>query len=263
MILYIENTIFLMYYKAVEVANMKIIKVDNYNEASAKAFEVFKNQIITQPESILGLATGSTPRKLYEMMIEDHQTNGTSYKQVKTFNLDEYVGLDGADEQSYEYFMNHNLFDHIDIDKQNTHVPSGIGDIAKNIADYNQMLKDNPIDLQLLGIGSNGHIGFNEPGTAKDSVTSLVDLKQSTIDDNARLFFGGDVTKVPTQAISMGIANILAAKKIVLIACGQNKADAIKTLIEGKESSECPASFLQSHPDVTVIIDKEAASALK
>ncbi len=242
---------------------MKIIKVANYDEASAKAFEIFKNQITTKPDSTLGLATGSTPLRLYELLIDDHKTNKTSYKDIKSFNLDEYVGLDSGHEQSYEYFMNKNLFSHIDINPENTHIPSGIGDIEKNISDYNEMLKNNPIDLQLLGIGSNGHIGFNEPGTPKDSVTSLVDLKQSTIDDNARLFFGGDVTKVPKQAISMGIANILAAKKIVLIACGKNKADAIKTLIEGEESTDCPASFLQSHPDVTVIIDQDASSALK
>lgn len=242
---------------------MKIIKVENYNEASFKAFEIFKNQITTKPDSTLGLATGSTPLKLYELLIKDHQENKTSYQAIKTFNLDEYVGLDGSHEQSYEYFMNQNLFEHIDIKHENTHVPSGIGDVAANIDLYNEMLEQNPIDLQLLGIGSNGHIGFNEPGTPKDSVTSLVELKPSTIADNARLFFGGDKTKVPKQAISMGIANIFAAKKIVLIACGQNKAEAIKTLIEGVESPDCPASFLQSHPDVTVIIDTAAASALK
>ncbi len=241
---------------------MKIVKVKNYQEASAAALEIIKKQVTEKPDSTLGLATGSTPLGLYKLMIGDHQDNKTSYKEVKSFNLDEYVGLDCANEQSYCHYMKKNLFNHIDIDQSNTHIPEGLGDIEANVASYNKMLKENPIDLQLLGIGSNGHIGFNEPGTSKDSECQLVDLKQSTIEDNARLFFDGDVTKVPKQAISMGISNILSAKKIVLIACGEAKADAIKILVEGEETSACPASYLQGHGDVTVIVDDLAASQL-
>lgn len=241
---------------------MNIIKVKNYQEASETALEIIKKQVIQNPESTLGLATGSTPLGLYKLMIEDHQANGTSYQGIKTFNLDEYVGLDCDNDQSYCYYMKVNLFDHIDIDQTNTNIPAGFGDAIANAKAYNEMLKANGIDLQLLGIGSNGHIGFNEPGTPKDSECQVVDLKQSTIDDNARLFFNGDTTKVPKQAISMGIANILAARKIVLIASGAGKAAAIKTLVEGEESSVCPASYLQGHQDVTLIIDEAAASEL-
>ena len=242
---------------------MKVIIVENYEEASQEAAKIFINQVKEKPNSILGLATGSTPVRMYELLREDHEKNHTSYKDVKSYNLDEYFGLDASHPQSYHYFMYKNLFNGIDIKDENVHVPCGQGNIQENCDEYNKMLAENPIDIQLLGIGSNGHIGFNEPGTDFNSKTHYVDLKESTIKDNARLFFNGDEDAVPKQAISMGIQNIMDAKSVVLIACGKNKEDAVKGMIEGPVTPELPASVLQKHKDVTVIIDKAAAALLE
>lgn len=242
---------------------MKVIIVDNYEQASQEAAQIFIKQVKEKPNSILGLATGSTPVRMYEILREDHKENGTSYKDIRSYNLDEYFGLDQDHPQSYHYFMFANLFNGVDINPENVHVPCGHGDVQANCVEYNKMLAENPVDIQLLGIGSNGHIGFNEPGTAFDSVTHVVDLKQSTIEDNARLFFDGKIDEVPRQAISMGIQNIMNAKKVVLIACGENKKEAVKGLIEGPVTTELPASVLQNHDDVVVIVDKAAASLLK
>lgn len=241
---------------------MKIIKVKNYDEASLEAFKIMKEQVVNNPSSHLGLATGSTPIKLYSYMIQDHKENGTSYKDIKSFNLDEYYGLDQTHDQSYYYFMMKNLFSGIDINKDNINVPKGSGDIQTNCNDYNEMLCNEGIDLQLLGIGSNGHIGFNEPGSSFDSVTHYIELEESTRQDNAKLFFNGNIDEVPTHAITMGIKNILDAKKILLIACGINKSDAIKILVDGDQSISCPASALQNHDNVILIIDEDAASKL-
>lgn len=241
---------------------MKLIIVENYEEASVEAAKVMVEQVKTNPNSHLGLATGSTPIRLYELMIEDHKNNGTSYKDVKSFNLDEYYGLKATHPQSYHYFMDQHLFHGLDIDQNNVHVPNGFGDIQANCDDYNALLKENGVDLQLLGIGSNGHIGFNEPGTSFDSVTHHIELKESTRQDNARLFFDGKIEDVPTHAITMGIKNILDAKKVLLIACGENKADPVKVLVEGTMTTDTPASALQEHNDVIVIVDKAAASKL-
>ena len=232
-------------------------------EASQEAAKIFINQVKEKPNSILGLATGSTPVRMYELLREDHEKNHTSYKDVKSYNLDEYFGLDASHPQSYHYFMYKNLFNGIDIKDENVHVPCGQGNIQENCDEYNKMLAENPIDIQLLGIGSNGHIGFNEPGTDFNSKTHYVDLKESTIKDNARLFFNGDEDAVPKQAISMGIQNIMDAKSVVLIACGKNKENAVKGMIEGPVTPELPASVLQNHKDVTVIIDKAAAALLE
>ena len=221
---------------------MKVIIVENYEEASQEAAKIFINQVKEKPNSILGLATGSTPVRMYELLREDHEKNHTSYKDVKSYNLDEYFGLDASHPQSYHYFMHKNLFNGIDIKDENVHVPCGQGNIQENCDEYNKMLAENPIDIQLLGIGSNGHIGFNEPGTDFNSKTHYVD---------------------PKQAISMGIQNIMDAKSVVLIACGKNKEDAVKGMIEGPVTPELPASVLQNHKDVTVIIDKAAAALLE
>lgn len=241
---------------------MEVIIVKDYEEASQKACEIMLNVVKSNPTANLGLATGSTPIRLYELMREDHKKNGTSYKDIKSFNLDEYFGLDQSHPQSYHYFMCHNLFNELDIDMNNVHVPKGNGNIDEECKAYNQLLEDNPIDIQLLGIGSNGHIGFNEPGTSFDAVTHKVDLKQSTIEDNARLFFDGKIDEVPKQAISMGIKNIMDAKSILILAFGKGKAEAVKGMIEGPVTTDLPASVLQNHNDVTVIIDKDAASLL-
>ena len=188
---------------------------------------------------------------------------GTGKITINKRDIDEYFGLDASHPQSYHYFMYKNLFNGIDIKDENVHVPCGQGNIQENCDEYNKMLAENPIDIQLLGIGSNGHIGFNEPGTDFNSKTHYVDLKESTIKDNARLFFNGDEDAVPKQAISMGIQNIMDAKSVVLIACGKNKENAVKGMIEGPVTPELPASVLQNHKDVTVIIDKAAAALLE
>ena len=240
---------------------INLIKVKDYEEASDKAFEVMKKFI--EPGKVLGLATGSTPLGLYQRMVKDHKENGTSYKQIKSFNLDEYVGLPITHPESYYAFMHRNLFDHIDITEENTHVPSGLGeDLEAQARHYDEMIAESPVDVQLLGIGSDGHIAFNEPGTAFDSGTHVTDLAESTIKDNCR-FFDNDITKVPTQAVTQGIGTIMKAKSILLIATGANKAQAVKDMIEGPIDEKCPASILQKHPDVTVIVDEAAASLLK
>ena len=200
---------------------------------------------------------------MYELMVKDHKENGTSYQDIKSYNLDEYYGLEKTHPQSYYYFMQKHLFSSIDIKPENIHVPKGHDNIQENCDEYNKMLVENPIDIQLLGIGSNGHIGFNEPGTPFDAVTHHVDLKQSTIEDNARLFFNGNIDEVPKHAISMGIKNIMEAKKVVLIACGENKANAIQKLVEEEPTTSLPASALSKHNDFVLIIDEAAASKLK
>lgn len=236
---------------------MKIAVCENYDELSNKAFEVIKEQVVEKPDSVLGLATGSSPVGMYKDMIKDHKENGTSYKDVVTYNLDEYVGIDRNDPQSYYTFMNENLFSGIDIDPKNTHVP--YGNTKEDCEKYEDSV--NGVDIQVLGIGQNGHIGFNEPGTSFDEPTHIVDLTENTREANAR-FFDNDIDKVPAQAITQGIGTIMKAKKILLVANGANKADAVKAMIEGPVSVECPASVLQNHPDVVVVIDKEAASKL-
>ena len=240
---------------------IKVIKVKDYDEISEKAFEVMHELISAKPDAVLGLATGSSPIGLYKLMIKDHKENGTSYKDVRTYNLDEYIGLDRNHPESYYSFMHRNLFDELDIPEENIHIPSNVGDIYENCENYNRMLDEANIDLQILGIGSNGHIGFNEPGTSFDSVTHIVDLKESTIKDNAR-FFDNDISKVPKQAITMGISNVMSAKKILLVASGENKASAIQATVMGPVTENVPASVLQNHPDVIIIVDEEAAGSL-
>lgn len=241
----------------------RIIIKDTKEELNAEAFKLVKEVLDTKEQPVLGLATGSSPVGLYELMIKDHKENGTSYRNVLTWNLDEYVGIPRTHEQSYWTFMRKNLFDYIDIPEENTHVP--VGDAEDEEAEcrkYEQSMEGHPVDLQVLGIGSDGHIAFNEPGTSFDSVTHIVDLEESTINDNAR-FFDNDPTKVPKQAISQGLATIMRAKKIVLFATGENKADAVKGMISGPVTIDCPGSILQDHQDVTILLDRAAASKLK
>lgn len=237
-----------------------VVKVKDYEEASDKAFEVMKEFI--KPGKVLGLATGSTPLGLYQRMVKDHKENGTSYKDIKSFNLDEYVGLPISHPESYYAFMHRNLFDHIDIMEENAHVPSGLGeDLEGQAKHYDEMIDNDPVDIQLLGIGSDGHIAFNEPGTPFDSPTHVTDLAESTIKDNCR-FFDNDISKVPTQAVTQGIGTIMKAKNILLIATGANKSKAVKDMIDGPVDEACPASILQKHPNVTIIVDEAAASLL-
>lgn len=237
---------------------MHVIIAKDYDDLSKKAFEVMKEVVVSHPNGTLGLATGSSPIGLYQEMIKDHKENGTSYAGMHSYNLDEYVGIDRNDPQSYYTFMNENLFKDVDIDPNNTHVP--YGSTAKEAAEYENAV--NNVDLQVLGIGNNGHIGFNEPGTAFDEPTHIVDLTQSTLEANKR-FFDNDINKVPKQAITQGLKTIMKADKILLVANGANKADAIAAMIEGPVSVDCPASVLQNHKDVVVVIDEAAASKLK
>ena len=242
---------------------MQICKVKNYQELSRKAANLIAAQIILKPDSILGLATGSSPVGTYEHLVEMYENGDLDFSQVTTVNLDEYKGLAGSDEQSYRYFMNTHLFHKININHANTYVPNGTEpDAEKACQAYNELLhKIGPADIQILGLGHDGHIGFNEPGTSFDSTVHVVDLEQSTIEANARFF--DKIEDVPTQAYSMGIRNILDAKSIILFAYGASKAKAIAGTVEGPITEELPGSALQKHEDVVVIADKEALSILK
>ena len=236
---------------------MKVIKVKNYDEVSAEAFKVMKEVVANKPEAVLGLATGSSPIGLYENMIKDHKENGTSYAKCQSFNLDEYVGIDRNHSQSYWTFMHENLFHGIDLPEDKIHVP--YGNTKADCEGYEKAMENVSVDIQVLGIGGNGHIGFNEPGTPFTEETHIVDLTEKTRSDNAR-FFENDINKVPTQAITMGIATIMKAKKILLVASGANKADAVAAMVNGPVDPAGPASVLQNHPEVVVIVDEEAAA---
>ena len=236
---------------------MKIIKVKNYDEMSEEALKVVLDVVKNKPDAVLGLATGSTPLGLYAKMEQDHKENGTSYANCRAVNLDEYVGLDINSDQSYVYFMRENLFKKIDIKLENTHIENGKArDTDAECARYNALLSELVQDVQVLGIGSNGHIAFNEPGTPFDSVTHIVDLAESTIKDNSRLF--NSIDEVPRQAFTMGLSNIMNAKKIVILANGEGKAYAINELVNGEIREEVPATILRNHPDCILICDELA-----
>lgn len=239
---------------------MEVIVLKDYEAVSKKAFEVMKEVVANKEDAVLGLATGSTPIGLYENMIKDHKENGTSYAKCQSFNLDEYVGLPRDHKESYYTFMHTNLFSGIDIKEENVHLP--YGDTKADCEAYEKAMENVHVDVQVLGIGANGHIGFNEPGTSFDEETHIVTLTEKTRQDNAR-FFDDDINQVPTHAITMGIATIMKAGKILLIATGANKADAVAAMINKAPSTDCPASVLQNHKDVVVILDEAAASKLK
>ena len=236
---------------------MKIIKVKNYDQMSEEALKVILDVVKNKPDAVLGLATGSTPLGLYAKMAEDHRENGTSYAQCHAVNLDEYAGLDISSNQSYVYFMRENLFKNIDIKPENTHIENGKAeDKDAECARYNALLDELRQDVQVLGIGSNGHIAFNEPGTPFDSVTHIVDLAESTIKDNSRLF--NSIDEVPRQAFTMGLSNIMNAKKIIILANGEGKAYAVGELVNGEIREEVPATILRNHPDCILICDELA-----
>lgn len=214
-----------------------------------------------KPNAILGLATGSSPVGVYDKLIAANKNNEIDFAQVTSFNLDEYLGLEPTHNQSYRYFMNEHLFNHININKSKTHVPSTDKNSEDYYETYDQKIKDHGgIDFQILGIGSNGHIAFNEPGTDFDSLTHIVSLKESTIKDNSRFF--NSINDVPTKAVSMGLKSIMNAKEIVIIVTGANKANALKRLMSKEITTDFPASILNKHPKVTIYADKEAASLL-
>lgn len=231
---------------------MKIIRTGDYNSMSRQAANIISAQIILKPDSVLGLATGSTPVGAYKQLIEWYKKGDLDFSQVTTVNLDEYCGLDGNHEQSYRYFMNSHLFHHVNINMENTNVPNGTAeDLQRECERYDRLIRSlGGIDLQLLGIGHNGHIGFNEPGQAFDKVTHVVELKQSTIDANARFF--ASIDDVPKKAITMGIQPIMAAKKVLLVA-GADKREILERALYGPVTPEVPASLLQMHTDLTVV----------
>lgn len=242
--------------------SMRIIIVENYEEMSKKAAAMMASQIILKPESVLGLATGDTPLGMYKELIRMYNENMIDFSKVKTFNLDEYYGLGKDSNQSYNYYMTNNLFNHVNIDKENINIPNGmVKNIEEECISYEKRIKEaGGIDIQVLGIGVNGHIGFNEPDVNFEAETHLVNLDEKTIESNSRFF--KCIEEVPTKAISMGIKTIMHSKKIVLLANGASKADAIAKTVNGKISPEVPASILQLHQDVAIIVDKEAASKL-
>ena len=241
---------------------IELIIVNDYDEMSLKAANIIAELIKKNPNAKLGLATGSTPIGTYNELIKKNKNKEISFKNITTFNLDEYIGLAKNHPQSYYTYMYENLFKHIDINLENTHLPVGEGDSKLNVQNYENLLSKNKINLQILGVGRNGHIGFNEPGTDFSTGVHDVNLHDNTIKDNAR-FFENDISKVPKKAITMGIKNILDAENIILIANGINKADAIKSLMSNKIDVNIPVTALNIHKGkVFVIIDKQAASKL-
>lgn len=241
---------------------MRIIIANDYDDMSKKAAYLIGSQLMLKPNSVLGFATGSTPIGTYKELINIYKNGIIDFSEVTAFNLDEYFELPKDNPQSYDYFMKMNLFNHVNIDEENTNIPNGMCDnIERECADYERKMREaGGIDLQLLGIGRNGHIGFNEPRDNFKSDTHLVLLDEDTIEANSRFF--DSMEDVPTKALSMGIGSIMRAKKIVLLASGEGKAEAIYNTVKGPITPKVPASILQLHPDVTIIVDKEAAARL-
>jgi glucosamine-6-phosphate deaminase len=241
---------------------MKVVILENSQQVAQYGADIFREQLQQKPASVIGLATGSTPLSLYRELITSNQAGDISFAQARSFNLDEYMDLAPAHPQSYRQFMNREFFDHIDIDMANTQVPPGDApNPLQACAEYDQAIQDaGGIDIQLLGIGRNGHIGFNEPTSCLVSRTRVKTLTKETIADNARFFGAGEVQ--PQLSITMGIGTIMEARLVVLIATGDSKAQAVKDMVEGPVSAWCPASALQMHPSTVVIIDEAAAGKL-
>lgn len=241
---------------------MRIYVADDYTGMSRKAANILSAHVILKPNCVLGLATGSTPIGTYKQLIDWYNKGDLDFADVRTVNLDEYVGLSPEHDQSYRYFMQTNLFDHINIKRENTNVPNGLAeDLDAECARYNQVIRDmGGIDIQVLGMGHNGHIGFNEPGHAFELETHAVDLTQTTIDANARFFASKD--EVPRRAVTMGIKSIMQAKQILVVVSGADKADIVKAAFTGPVTPEVPASILQMHPNVVLVGDKAALSKI-
>ena len=241
---------------------MKILKTKNYQDMSRKAANIISAQIILNPESVLGLATGSSPIGVYEQLIDWNRKEDVDFSHIKTVNLDEYQGLQKSDEQSYYYFMHKRLFEHVNIQLENTHIPNGMEkDAKKECAHYEEVIKSlGGVDLQLLGLGHNGHIGFNEPGQAFETGTHCVDLQESTIEANKRFF--ASAADVPRQAYTMGIKTIMQAKKILVVVSGEDKAEIVKKAFFGPVIPGVPASILQMHNDVILVGDEAALSLI-
>ena len=241
---------------------MEIRMFDHAQDAAVAAADIIADVMKSQKKTVLGLATGSTPVPMYQELARRCDAKELDFSNVYTYNLDEYIGLDGTHDQSYRYFMDKNLFDHINIDKDHTHVPCGTGaDHSADAKHYDEMIEaEGGIDVQVLGIGNNGHIGFNEPSGVFYKGTHVVDLTDSTIDANKRFFEHRE--DVPKQAITLGMGGIMSARKVIMLAFGKGKADAVRAMVNGEIDPKCPASILQLHRNVTVLLDREAAAEL-
>ncbi len=241
---------------------MKIHVVEDYRQLSLKAATLVAGQVNMKPNAVLGLATGSTPEGMYSELVRLFHAGAVDFSEVVTFNLDEYVGLDSSHPQSYHYYMHHHLFNHVNIPAGNIHIPSGnAADMAAFCREYDQKIAAaGGIDLQILGIGVNGHIGFNEPGESLSVGTHLIELSRETIEANSRFFDSAD--EVPRQAVTMGMGSIMKARRILLLASGKSKAKAIRETVCGRVTPQVPASFLQLHRRAILIVDREAASLL-
>lgn len=241
---------------------MKLFKATDYQDLSRKAADLLAAQVLLKPDCVLGLATGSTPIGAYQELVRKYEAGALDFSQVTTFNLDEYRGLTPSDPQSYAYFMHHNLFDHVNLRPGSTHLPDGLNpDPAAESARYEAAIRAaGGVDLQLLGMGHNGHIGFNEPCSEFPLDTHSVDLAESTIRANTRFFDSSD--QVPRQAYTMGIGTILRARRILIVVSGADKAEILKQAFYGPVTPQVPASVLQLHPDVTLVADTDALSAL-
>ena len=241
---------------------MKIYKAKDYKDMSRKAANIISAQVIMKPNCVLGLATGSTPIGTYDQLVEWYNKGDLDFSEVTTVNLDEYKGLPRTNDQSYYYFMHQHLFDRVNIDPERTNVPNGMEpDAEKECGRYEELIRSRGgVDLQLLGLGHNGHIGFNEPGEAFEKETHCVDLTESTIEANKRFFASAD--DVPKQAYTMGIKTIMQAKKILIVVNGENKADIVERAFFGPVTPEVPASILQLHNDVTLVGDEAALAKI-
>ena len=241
---------------------MRIYKGKDYADMSRKAANIVSAQVIMKPDCVLGLATGSTPIGLYQQLVAWYEKGDLDFSEVRTVNLDEYKGLSRENDQSYYYFMHHNLFDHVNLPAENSHLPNGMEpDSDRECRRYSELIRSmGGVDLQLLGIGHNGHIGFNEPGDAFDNDVHCVNLTQSTIEANKRFFASAD--DVPKQAYTMGIKTIMQAKKILIVASGEDKADIVRAAFFGPITPKVPASVLQLHNDVTLVADEAALSKI-
>ncbi len=240
---------------------MKIHICETAELAAKAAAAIIAAEILDKPNAVLGLPTGSSPLLTYQELVRLNRDGVIDFSQVITYNLDEYMGLDGTHPQSYRRFMNENLFDQVNILPENTHVPSGVGDGAVNARDYEAAINAaGGIDLQFMGIGRNGHIGFNEPADAFSDVTGVIKLTPSTIEANKRFFRSAD--EVPREAISMGVGTIMRARKLLLIATGEDKRDAVRDMVQGDVSPRLPASVLRLHRDAIVVLDRAAAAGL-
>ena len=239
---------------------MKILVCKDYEELSRKSAEIVVSQVNQKKDSVLGLATGGTPVGMYQELVKSYREGKVDFGKVITFNLDEYYGVDPKNVNSYHYYMNTNFFDHVNIDRKNINIPNGMSkDIEKECREYDEKIQSlGGIDLQILGVGLNGHIGFNEPAKELMSTTHITDLTKETINANARFF--EDISQVPTKAITVGMATILRSKKIVVLINGKNKSKIFEKIIGKKITTQIPATLLQLHPDVTIVVDEQAAT---